>query len=448
MKNLWDFYENMDEVVYVSDMDTYEMIYMNRYGREKLGISSMEDLKGKPCYKILQNGSSPCTMCTNDRLKQGEFYEWTYSNHLLGRTYTLKDTMLEQGEKRYRFEMAIDTGIQEQRELAVREYTTNEALVNEALRLALSEPTPEKSIEVLLRYVGSSLKSERIYIFEETPEHTFCNTYEWCAEGIIPQKENLQNVPAEVVELWFESFRKNENIVIKNLQHIRESDPKVYDYLEPQNIDSLVVSPLVFNDQIIGFYGVDNPPREFLDHISVMFMVLGHFIVSILRRRDLVRRLETLSYYDQLTGALNRHGMNEFVANVDEQASIGIVYCDVMGLKNINDTEGHLEGDALLVRAYECLSRNFPKNSVFRIGGDEFLVMSSKVNREDMEMQIRRLQEDMPNYHVDMALGWVWEPHCNNRITELLKEADRRMYEKKAKYYEVHANGRVGRGQK
>lgn len=446
MENLWNFYENMNEVVYVSDMDTYEMVYMNKCGREKLGISSMEDLKGKTCYKILQKSSSPCTMCTNDKLKQGEFYEWSFHNPLFGRTYMLKDTMLEQDGKRYRFEIAIDTGAQEQREQAVREYTTNEALVNEALRLALSEPTPEKSIKVLLKYVGSSLKSERIYIFEEKPGHIFCNTYEWCAEGITPQKDNLQEVPAEAVGLWYKSFRKNENVIIKNLQHIRESDPKAYNYLEPQNIDSLVVSPLVFNDQIIGFYGVDNPPKELLDHISVMLMVLGHFIVSILRRRDLVRRLETLSYYDQLTGALNRHGMNEFVASVDDQASIGIIYCDVMGLKNVNDTKGHLEGDALLVRAYECLSRHFPKNAIFRIGGDEFLVMSSKINKEDMEERIEKLKEDMPKYHIDMSLGWAWESHCNNRITELLKEADKRMYEEKAKYYEVHTNGRVGRG--
>lgn len=446
MKNIWDFYENMNEVVYVSDMDTYELVYLNRCGREKLGISSLEHLKGKPCYKVLQQCSSPCEICTNNRLKPGEFFEWIHSNELLGRTYTVKDTMLEQDGRRYRLEIAIDISIREQQEQTIREYTTNEALVNEALRLALSEPTPEKSMEALLQYVGRSLNSERIYIFEETPEHTFDNTYEWCADGIQSQKENLQGVPAEAVGRWYESFRRNENVIIKDLIHIRETDPKAYGYLEPQDIDSLVVSPLIFKDRIIGFYGVDNPPKEHLDHISVMFMVLGHFIVSILRRRDLVRRLETLSYYDQLTGALNRHGMNEFVANVDHQASIGIIYCDVMGLKNINDTRGHLEGDALLVRAYECLTKHFPKNMVFRIGGDEFLVMSSKVNKEDMEEQIRELREDMPGYQVEMALGWVWEPHCNGRITELLKAADKRMYEEKAKYYEVNSCGRLGKG--
>lgn len=442
VKKIWDFYENMKEVVYVSDMDTYEMVYLNKFGRERLGIQSMDEIAGKPCYEVLQKCSSPCLMCTNNKLKPGEFYEWKYHNDLLERTYTLKDTMIEQDGKRYRMELSIDIQEQDEQEQTILEYSSNEALVNEGLRLALSESTPIKSLNVLLKYLGQSLKSERVYIFEENLDHTFNNTYEWCAAGVEPQIENLQGVPQEALEIWYESFRKNENVIIKNTADLKETNPKAYEYLEPQQIHSLVVSPIVFHDHIIGFYGVDNPPEQLLNHISVMFMVLGHFIASILRRRDLVRRLEAMSYYDQLTGALNRHGMNEFVATVDHEASIGIIYCDVMGLKVINDTKGHLEGDALLMRSYQCLTDVFPKNTVFRIGGDEFLAMSSNVTLEDLQERICLLNEKMSEYNVKFAIGWVWEPKCNGRITELLKIADHRMYQEKEAYYAEHGIGR------
>ena len=445
MKHIWEFYENMNESVYVSDLDTYEMVYLNKYGREKLGVASLDDIVGQPCYKVLQGYTSPCAMCTNHKLKPDEFYEWKYHDTLLGRTYNLKDTVIEQAGKRYRMEISIGSQMHDEQEQAIHELASNEALVNEGLRLALSESTPIQSIHVLLKYLGQSLKSERVFIFEETPNHTFKNTYEWCADGVEPQIDNLQDVPAEAVELWYKSFLKNENVVIKNIDHIKESNPKAYEYLEPQQIHSLVVSPIVFRDQIIGFYGVDNPPKKFLNHISVMFMVLGHFIASILRRRDLVKRLEAMSYYDQLTGALNRHGMNEFVANVDPDASIGIIYCDVMGLKTVNDTKGHLEGDALLMRSYQCLTDVFPKNKVFRIGGDEFLAMGSNVTLEDLYEKVRLLKEKMPEYNVNFAIGWVWEPKCNGRITELLKIADHRMYEEKEKYYAEYGKGRIER---
>ena len=50
--------------------------------------------------------------------------------------------------------------------------------------------------------------------------------------------------------------------LIKSLESVREEDKTVFAYLEPQNIDSLVVSPLISEGKIIGFYGVDNPPEN------------------------------------------------------------------------------------------------------------------------------------------------------------------------------------------
>lgn len=438
MAELWEFFENLNELLYVADMDTHELIYMNKRGREIYDIPSQESFKGQKCYQVLQGCSAPCSICTNALLKSGEFHEWNYFNPFVKRHFALKDTMILQNGKRYRMELALDITPQE----TEQQFAANEAMLNKGLHLALSAPTPEASLNVLLQYVGQSLSSERIYIVEETPDHIFRNTYEWCAHGIIPQKEFLQNVPYETVAHWYESFRKNKNIIISDIEKIRDTDPLAYETLLPQKIHSLVVSPLIFQKQILGFYGVDNPPAELLSHISAFFEVLGHFIVSILRRRDLVQRLELLSYTDQLTGALNRHKMNDFVANVHSQESIGILYCDVLGLKAINDAMGHLEGDALLIRSCQCLQEHFPKDSVFRIGGDEFLVMISSISEEDFLQRIQNLQANMPDYALNMSLGWVWRAKCGSQITHLIKEADSKMYEEKRCYYEKHSRRR------
>lgn len=442
MNKIWELYENMNEIVCIVDIDSLEVVYMNRYGLLKAGFSSLDEVIGKPCYKVVQKSSIPCTNCNVDKLKFGEFLEWKYENPLLGHVYMIKETLLLVDKKHYHMLMAIDISSQEHQNITASQYRTNEAVVNEALRTALSAPTPEESLEILLRNIGRSLKSERIYIFEENRERGFDNTYEWCAEGIESQKDFLQNVPFDVIRLWYRAFQKNENVIIKDIERIKNSDPKLYEYLKPQKIQSLVVSPLISQDEVIGFYGVDNPPDGMLDHISIMFMVLGHFIVSILRRRNLVRRLETLSYYDQLTGALNRHGMNEFIAHVDHEESIGIVYVDVTGLKKVNDTKGHLEGDALLLSPYQCLVDHFDEKDVFRIGGDEFLVMGNRIKKEDMERRLKNMEKNMDKYGIHLAYGWVWEPKCNGHILELLKEADERMYENKRKYYEMHPEKR------
>ena len=107
-----------------------------------------------------------------------------------------------------------------------------------------------------------------------------------------------------------------------------------------------------------------------------------------------------------------------------------------MGLKKVNDTEGHTAGDQLLIRAFQCLSNHFPGNSIFRIGGDEFLVLCVNIPKEEMEQHIQALRESMPKYHLAMALGFVWQPHSNGQIMELMKEADQRMYIDKRNYYQ------------
>ena len=82
-----------------------------------------------------------------------------------------------------------------------------------------------------------------------------------------------------------------------------------------------------------------------------------------------MRKLEALSYKDALTQLGNRFAMNNYVQQINKQHSIGIVYCDITGLKQENDTVGHQMGDQLILRASACLTKVFGDHGVFRIGG-------------------------------------------------------------------------------
>ena len=171
-----------------------------------------------------------------------------------------------------------------------------EAVINEGLRVALLEETPDQSLDVLLKHLGRALHGERTYIFEQNMAGGDDNTYEWVADGVEPEKENLQNLPPEVCASWYRNFRIGRHIVIESLEDIRESDPLQYENLERQGIHSLVVVPLYDGKKIIGFYGVDNPPVRSLEYASNMLQTAAYFIVSSLKRRNLVRKLQNRSY--------------------------------------------------------------------------------------------------------------------------------------------------------
>lgn len=171
-----------------------------------------------------------------------------------------------------------------------------ETIINEGLRVALLEETPDQSLEVLLEHLGKALNGERTYIFERNESDGNDNTYEWVADGVEPEKENLQNVPSKVCAGWYRKFGIGRHIVIENVEELQEDDPLVYDTLKRQNIHSLVVVPLYDNKKAIGFYGVDNPPVKSLEYASNMLQTAAYFIVSSLKRRNLVRELQKRSY--------------------------------------------------------------------------------------------------------------------------------------------------------
>ncbi len=184
------------------------------------------------------------------------------------------------------------------RSSGMRSVQNLETIINEGLRVALLEETPDQSLVVLLEHLGKALSGERTYIFEQNESGCDDNTYEWVADGVEPEQGNLQNVPPEVCAGWYRNFSVGGHIVIERVEDIRESEPLQYENLKRQGIHSLVVVPLYDGKRIIGFYGVDNPPVKLLEYASNMLQTAAYFIVSSLKRRNLFRELKKRSYLE------------------------------------------------------------------------------------------------------------------------------------------------------
>ena len=307
-------------------------------------------------------------------------------------------------------------------------------VINESLRLALRERDATRAIELFLEHMGEKSHCERIYIVEGEKGCSVNNTFEWCAQGVTPQKDNLQDVPFEAVEWWYHAFEENASILINDLESIREKEPLTYEYLKPQNIHSLIACPLELESKIIGFYGVDNPPPEVMENVEYFAEIVGHFIVSLLEKQRLMKQMEKLSFEDSLCGVQNRHALNDFIEYNKCLQNVGIVYCDVLGLKKVNDLQGHQAGDQLLIRASESLKNNFRKKDIYRIGGDEFLVVCKEIDEETFFAKVDALRKDMKERNALMSLGAIWRASADD-ADAMMAEADGIMYEEKRAYY-------------
>lgn len=100
--------EEYDGIVYVSDMDSHELLYVNKAGRELFHVDE-DALSRRPrCYKVLQGRDAPCPFCTNTYLNESGFYEWEFYNPCLQRTLLLKDRKFRWNGRNARIEFATD----------------------------------------------------------------------------------------------------------------------------------------------------------------------------------------------------------------------------------------------------------------------------------------------------------------------------------------------------
>jgi diguanylate cyclase (GGDEF)-like protein len=438
MKNLWEFYENLNEIVYVSDIETYELIYMNRKAREIHGLSDNDEYKGLKCYEILQMNDKPCSICNNQSLKPNVFQEWKRFNPNIQRTYILKDTLIEYEGRKCRLELAIDITVQEEQQKTIENYMNNEAIINEGLNLAMAESHPIDSLTALIKYFGKALESDRFFIFEKDADENYNNTYEWCKDGIKSKKDSFQNIPSDDIKGWLDKFYQVENVVIDTNESNEEYSHIVIKYLIPNGISSIVITPLIYKGELIGFCGADNPPKELMDNISTLFKIMGKFVVSLIRKRNYYSSLTKMSYLDQLTGLGNRYSLTNCVTSIHKSHSIGIVYCDITGLKLVNDTDGHEAGDKLIIRNVICLQNVFNGYNIFRIGGDEFLVLCDNISEDELKTKIELLKIEINTHSIALAIGYAWEKEYNEDINRLISEAEALMYDDKRRYYAIH----------
>lgn len=171
-----------------------------------------------------------------------------------------------------------------------------------------------------------------------------------------------------------------------------------------------------------------------------------HLVRDISERKEMEKKLKSMSITDELTGLYNRRGFFnlleqhlKFIKRKKEKAFI--LYVDLDNLKEINDTLGHSTGDSALIDGANVLKATYRESDIIaRLGGDEFVVFLPGKKESDASIVISRLQGHIDTYNAEkereyklsMSIGTaVYDPEEPVSIDDLLAKADRSMYEHK-----------------
>jgi diguanylate cyclase (GGDEF)-like protein/PAS domain S-box-containing protein len=152
-------------------------------------------------------------------------------------------------------------------------------------------------------------------------------------------------------------------------------------------------------------------------------------------------KLRYLSLHDPLTGLYNRIYFEEEMSRIEKTRfeTVGILACDVDGLKLVNDTLGHDQGDRLLIAAARVIRDSFREGDLAaRIGGDEFAIVLPNTTAPAVENACQRIQETVDTYNattpelpLSISVGFAVRNGSHKNLKDVFKEADNHMYRKK-----------------
>jgi len=229
-----------------------------------------------------------------------------------------------------------------------------------------------------------------------------------------------------------------------------------------QNVPLFAASPIAQQIQIGAYIGVplastdgslfgtlcaihpspqDESIRDELPLIEFLTRLLGTVLFADLKaakQARLLERSQQAARTDVLTGLLNRHGWEQSVATEEARAKrygspACVLIVDLDGLKQVNDTKGHVHGDALIRSASNSIRSVLRENDIVaRIGGDEFAILGIECDAEGCEAIFKNVTNALLSNGISASVGKAQRDHRLG-LFETIAAADRAMYVAKAK---------------
>lgn len=171
--------------------------------------------------------------------------------------------------------------------------------------------------------------------------------------------------------------------------------------------------------------------------LFTMIPVVLHIADGIVRKAEREAELKYFSEVDDMTKMYNRNKYRQMIKEYYSTVSrIGVIFWDVNGLKETNDSKGHEQGDRLITSIATLIRELMGDHArAYRIGGDEFVMIIEETNEEELEQFVvrwknaLRQKNDESDFTLSAAMGYAIG---NGRdIEKIIKRADHDMYKKK-----------------
>ena len=306
--------------------------------------------------------------------------------------------------------------------------------VNGMLKHSFSGLSPEMTIDQMLKYLCDETGAGRAFVYEDRWSGVFERTHTWGGAKDAPELPT--ELPFEgVVSDAYDAFREKGTLTVSNQKTFAKEHPSLEPVFMVKGVKTLVICPIERENGYIGLFGLENPPAGKIGWLASSARLIAFFIAVVLQTRDSQAELLRNSYVDHLTGVGNRRSLDEIRDKLSkDDVRYGMMMCDINGLKNVNDEHGHKAGDDMICDVASCLKDIFGDRRVFRMGGDEFLVVREGGNREQFENAVAEAWKKIESMGRSVSVGTAFSDEEAD-FEKMQRLADTRMYENKRVFY-------------
>jgi diguanylate cyclase (GGDEF)-like protein len=226
---------------------------------------------------------------------------------------------------------------------------------------------------------------------------------------------------------------------IKPNSHLCKTNQEFYEFLKREKITCISFSATINNTNHITILAVINSKQE--KQVKMLAEKTAACFSMALYNKNYLNKTKLVATTDSLTGALNRVAYKTDLMAFEKEiiTDFSCIYVDVNELHLINNKFGHASGDQMLIYIANTLKEVFYGHKIYRMGGDEFLVFCKNVDQSVVEKSIEIFLDRLKtrDYHVAIGLSFRAQ---NSNTEEMVREAEVRMYEAKAEYYQNKEN--------
>lgn len=414
------------------DTENHDLLLINKALKRDLHLPEDFICAGRKCYVVLQGRETPCPFCPNSTLPLDRFITRAEKFMATGEAYDTREVLISWWGRKARLMLGMpakdSAGARKLNDLL-----NDEIWANESITAGMAEKDPDIGIAKTINLIGRNLESQRLLIFEERDDGTVRCTYEWCTQNNVCVKQELQSVLQKKLEPLYRLYQDNKIVTIPDYPDYCRKHPDMW--LPLEEIRNVISGHLSISGRSLGFSLVLNVNEEAVYRTGYVLYMLTDFVAVMIQNRDNMAAALARSEQDPMTEIGNRAGLNAYVAERKSTGLVTLIMGDVNGLKKTNDTEGHLAGDALICRIADILVQCTDREHVFRMGGDEFLVIQENMDETGAHQLIHEIKDMCHSQGMSISLGYAVHQGPLDDIDAVLKIADQSMYEDKGKHY-------------